>query len=40
MHALKKFAVGVAMTLVTVAVGFYLVRRFAPENVKQFFTVA
>jgi hypothetical protein len=35
----KKFAVGVAMTLLTVAVGFFLVKRFAPENVKDVFRV-
>ena len=39
MYQVKKFAVGVAMTLATVAVGFFLVKRFAPEGVKEFFRV-
>lgn len=39
MHSAKKFAVGVIMTLVTVAVGFFIVKRFAPEQVKDFFRV-
>lgn len=39
MSTAKKFAIGVVMTLITVAAGFFLIRRFAPENVKAFFRV-
>lgn len=35
----KKFLIGVAMTMLTVAVGFFVIKRFAPEGVKGFFRV-
>lgn len=39
MSQVKKFAVGVLMTMATVAVGLFLVKRFAPDGVKEFFRV-
>jgi len=39
MSKLKSLAIGLVMTAVTVAVIFTLVRRFAPENVKNYFRV-
>jgi len=39
MSKVKSLVIGIAMTAVTVAVIFALVRRFAPENVKNYFRV-
>lgn len=39
MSKAKALAIGLVMTAVTIAVIFALVRRFAPENVKNFFRV-
>jgi hypothetical protein len=36
----KRFIVGLAMTAVSMAVIFFLINRFAPPAVKQFFVVS
>lgn len=35
----KKFALGVVMTMVSVAVGLAIINRFAPASIKRFFVV-
>lgn len=37
MSKVKSIVIGLAMTAVSIAVIFALVRRFAPENVKGYF---
>jgi hypothetical protein len=37
---IKRFAVGLLMTAVSIAVIFFIINRFAPPAVKQFFVVS
>lgn len=39
MSKAKSLVIGLALTAVSIAAVFFLVRRFAPDNVKEFFRV-